>query len=76
MIALRSAVARRFDYLAGVVAAYQNYGLPAARAVLGETHPNSNIRAVRLAVERMDAVEVAQLEARQAQSAARTGARR
>jgi PAS domain S-box-containing protein len=69
VIALRSAVAGRFDYLAGVVAAYRNYGLPAARAVLGETRPNSNIRAVRLAVERMDAVEVAQLEARQAQSA-------
>ncbi|HXC08170.1 MAG TPA: PAS domain-containing protein [Steroidobacteraceae bacterium] len=66
---LKSAIAGRFDYLASVAAAYQNYGLPAAQAVLGEARPNSNVRSVRLAVERLDAVEVRLLSARQAESA-------
>lgn len=69
LAALKSAIDGRFDYLSGAVAAYQNYGLSAARAVLGESRPNSNIRAVRLAVERLDAAEVRLLSARQVQSA-------
>jgi PAS domain S-box-containing protein len=66
--ALRSVIAGRFDFMASVIAADQAYGLPAARTVLGDTQPNSNIRAVRLAVERMDAVEVQQLALRHAES--------
>jgi PAS domain S-box-containing protein len=69
LAALKSAIAGRFDYLASVAAAYQNYGLPAAQAVLAEARPNSNVRSVRLAVERLDAAEVRLLTARQAESA-------
>jgi len=69
LAALKSAIAGRFGYLASVVAAYQNYGLPAAQAVLAEARPNSNVRTVRLAVERLDAAEVGLLSARQVESA-------
>ncbi len=69
LTALKSAIAGRFDYLASVIGAFQNYGLPAARAVLGETRPDGSIRTVRLAVERLDAAEVRLLSARQAESA-------
>ena len=69
LVAVKSAVEARLEYLASGLEAYQDFGLPAARAVSAMSGPRNNIRAVRLAVERMDAVEVRPLSARQALSA-------
>jgi PAS domain S-box-containing protein len=66
---LKSLIAARFNYLANAVTAYRDYGLPAARAVLDQSRKDTSIRAVRLAVERLDNVEVALLAERQASSA-------
>jgi PAS domain S-box-containing protein len=56
--ALKSAVQNRLDDMAGAGAAYQTYGLPAARAVLGQGGLSSGTEDVRVITERMDAVEV------------------
>ena len=69
LAAVKLAVATRLEYMASGLEAYEDFGLPAARAVSGEVGPRNNIRAVRLAVEAMDAVEVRELAARQAISA-------
>ena len=66
---LRSLVAGRLDDLAGGLAAYQKYGLPAAGAVLGLARRVNTIEDVRLISERMDAVEVRLLAERQTASA-------
>src|SRR6202789_933728 len=55
---LNSVVAGHLDNMARGLLAYQSYGLPAARAVLGVTRPNDNPEEIRTAIERMDAVEV------------------
>jgi PAS domain S-box-containing protein len=66
---LRSLVAGRLDDLAGGLAAYQKYGLPAAGAVLGLARRVNTIEDVRLISERMAAVEVRLLAERQTASA-------
>jgi len=66
--ALKSAVQSRLDEMAGAVAAYQQYGLPAARAVLGRVGRNGTEH-VRVIIERMDAVEAQLLAPRQAAAA-------
>jgi PAS domain S-box-containing protein len=66
---LRSLVAGRLDDLAGGLAAYQKYGLPAAGAVLGLARRVNTIEDVRLTSERMAAVEVRLLAERQTASA-------
>jgi PAS domain S-box-containing protein len=65
---LRSLVAGRLDDLAGGLAAYQKYGLPAAGAVLGLARRVNTIEDVRLISERMAAVEVRLLAERQTAS--------
>jgi PAS domain S-box-containing protein len=55
---LNSVVAGHLDNMARGLLAYQSYGLPAARAVLGVPRPNDNPEEIRTAIERMDAVEV------------------
>ncbi|MGB6308398.1 MAG: PAS domain-containing protein [Steroidobacteraceae bacterium] len=55
---LRAAVAGRLDFMTDGLAAYQRYGLPAARAVLGVGRPSTSIAEVRAAIDNMDAVEV------------------
>src|ERR1700722_19894326 len=54
---LHSAVENRLDAMTDGLVAYQRYGLPAARAVLGIPRPNGSTEEVRAAVERMDAGE-------------------
>jgi len=66
---LKSAVQSRLDEMAGAVAAYQRYGLPAARAVLGHSGLGNGTEDVRVITERMDAVEVQLLVQRQASAA-------
>jgi PAS domain S-box-containing protein len=66
---LNSVVAGRLDNMARGLVAYQSYGLPAARAVLGARRPNGNTEEVRAAIERMDAVEVRLLAERRTASA-------
>jgi PAS domain S-box-containing protein len=66
---LNSVVAGRLDNMARGLVAYQSYGLPAARAVLGVRRPNGNTEEVRAAIERMDAVEVRLLAERRTASA-------
>jgi PAS domain S-box-containing protein len=66
---LNSVVAARLDNMASGLVAYQSYGLPAARAVLGVRRPNGNTEEVRTAIERMDAVEVRLLAERRTASA-------
>jgi PAS domain S-box-containing protein len=66
---LNSVVAGRLDNMAQGLVAYQSYGLPAARAVLGLRSGNGNTEAVRAAIERMDAVEVRLLAERRTASA-------
>jgi PAS domain S-box-containing protein len=66
---LNSAVAGRLDTMARGLVAYQSYGLPAARAVLGVRRPNGNTEEVRATIERMDAVEVRLLAERRAAAA-------
>ncbi len=67
--ALKSAVQKRLDDMAGAVAAYERYDLPAARAVLGQGGPGSGTEDVRVITERMDAVETRLLTPRQAATA-------
>src|SRR6266404_2474799 len=67
--ALKSAVQKRLDDMAGAVAAYERYDLPAARAVLGRGGPGSGTEDVRVITERMDAVETRLLTPRQAATA-------
>jgi len=67
--ALKSAVQSRLDKMAGAVAAYTRYGLPAARAVLGQVGLGNGTEDVRVIVERMDAVEAQLLAPRQAAAA-------
>jgi PAS domain S-box-containing protein len=64
--ALKSAVQIRLDDMAGAVAAYQTYGLPAARAVIGQGGLNHATEDARVIAERMDAVEVRLLAERRA----------
>src|SRR6202789_763546 len=66
---LHSAVENRLDAMTDGLVAYQRYGLPAARAVLGIPRPNGSTEAVRAAIERMDAVEVRLLTERRTASA-------
>ena len=66
---LHSAVENRLDAMTDGLVAYQRYGLPAARAVLGIPRPNGSTEAVRAAIERMDAVEVRLLAERRTASA-------
>jgi len=63
--ALESVVKRRLDELAGVLTAYQSYGLPAAREVLRQSRLSSGTEDVRVITERMDAVEARLLAERQ-----------
>jgi len=65
---LHSAVDNRLDAMTDGLVAYQRYGLPAARAVLGIPRPNGSTEEVRAAVERMDAVEVRLLTQRRTAS--------
>jgi PAS domain S-box-containing protein len=51
---LHSAVQNRLDAMTDGLVAYQRYGLPAARAVLGIPRPNGSREEVRAAVERME----------------------
>ncbi|MGH9562759.1 MAG: PAS domain-containing protein, partial [Terracidiphilus sp.] len=67
-VQLRTAVAGRLDYMADSLAAYQGYGLPAARAVLGVGRRSAGGDDVRAATDRMDAVEVRLLALRRAAS--------
>src|SRR5579863_524662 len=67
--ALKSAVQSRLDEMAGAVAAYQRYGLPAARAVLGQGGLGNGTEDVRVITGRMNAVEVRLLVTRQAAAA-------
>jgi PAS domain S-box-containing protein len=62
--ALKSAVQSRLDEMAGAVAAYQRYGLPAGQVGLG-----NGTEDVRVITERMDAVEAQLLAPRQAAAA-------
>jgi PAS domain S-box-containing protein len=67
--ALKSTAQSRLDEMAGAVAAYQRYGLPAARAVLGQAGLGNGTEDVRVITERMDAVEAQLLAPRQAAAA-------
>jgi PAS domain S-box-containing protein len=64
-VALKSVVNGCLDDMASTLAAYQAYGLPAARAVLGQNHLGSGTEAVRIIIERMDGVEARLLARRQ-----------
>ena len=66
--ALNAAVKARLDDMAGGLAAYRDYGEPAARAVLGLGRPSSNTEEVRVITARMDAVEAGLLAQRQIES--------
>jgi len=63
--ALESVVKRRLQELAGVLTAYQSYGLPAAREVLRQSRLSSGTEDVRVITERMDGVEARLLTERQ-----------
>jgi PAS domain S-box-containing protein len=63
--ALKSVVKSRLDDMAATLAAYQAYGLPAARAVLGQGRLSRGTEDVRAITERMDAVEARLLAERQ-----------
>src|SRR5580704_17519350 len=67
--ALESAVQSRLDAMAGAIAADQRYGLPAARAVLGQGALREGAEDVRVIAERMDAAEARLLTSRQAAAA-------
>jgi PAS domain S-box-containing protein len=64
LAALKSVVKSRLDDMAGALAAYQSYGLPAARAVLLQSRLRSGTENVRVITERMDAVEARLLAGR------------
>jgi PAS domain S-box-containing protein len=63
--ALESLVDKRLHELAGVLTAYQSYGLPAAREVLRQSRLSSSTEDVRVITGRMDAVEARLLAERQ-----------
>jgi PAS domain S-box-containing protein len=63
--ALKSVVKSRLDDMAATLAAYRAYGLPAARAVLGQGRLSRGTEDVRAITERMDAVEARLLAERQ-----------
>jgi PAS domain S-box-containing protein len=65
---LRSVVTTRLDDMAAGLVAYQTYGLPAARAVLGLNRLTNNTENVRVITERMDAFESKLLAERQTAS--------
>jgi PAS domain S-box-containing protein len=67
--ALNAAVTGRLDGMADGLAAYRNYGEPAARAVLGLARTGGTTEEVRDIVARMDAVEAGLLAQRQGASA-------
>jgi PAS domain S-box-containing protein len=67
--ALESLVDKRLHELAGVLTAYQSYGLPAAREVLRQSRLNSSTEDVRVITGRMDAVEARLLAERQGAAA-------
>jgi PAS domain S-box-containing protein len=67
---LRAVVDTRLEELAGTLAAYRTYGLPAARAVLTVGREGNDAKDVRAVADRMDAAEVKLLAGRQ-QAAAR-----
>jgi PAS domain S-box-containing protein len=62
---LKSLVKSRLDELADTLAAYQSYGLPAARAVLEQARLSGGSEVVRVITERMDAAEARLLTERQ-----------
>jgi PAS domain S-box-containing protein len=63
--ALQAIVKGRLDEMARTLAAYQTYGLPAARAVLGQGRLGGGTGEVRVITERMDAVEARLLAERE-----------
>jgi PAS domain S-box-containing protein len=63
--ALKSVVQKRLDGMAGALAAYQSYGLAAARAVLGQGRLGNGTEDVRVIADRMNAVEGRLLAERQ-----------
>ncbi len=67
--ALESVVDSRLDNMAGALAAYQSYGLPAARAVLALGRVSGSTEDVRILTERMDAVEARLLTERRTATA-------
>jgi len=67
--ALESVVESRLDNMAGALAAYQSYGLPAARAVLALGRVSGSTEDVRILTERMDAVEARLLTERRTPTA-------
>jgi len=67
--ALESVVKRRLGELAGVLTAYQSYGLPAAREVLRQSSLRSGTEDVRVISERIDSVEARLLAERQGAAA-------
>jgi PAS domain S-box-containing protein len=67
--ALNAAVTDRLDGMADGLAAYRNYGEPAARAVLGLARTGGTTEEVRDIVARMDRVEAGLLAQRQGASA-------
>jgi PAS domain S-box-containing protein len=67
--ALESLVDKRLHELAGVLTAYQSYGLPAAREVLRQSRLSSSTEDVRVITGRMDAVEARLLAERQGAAA-------
>src|SRR5882757_6273834 len=66
---LESLVDKRLHELAGVLTAYQSYGLPAAREVLRQSRLSSSTEDVRAITERMDSVEARLLAERQGAAA-------
>jgi PAS domain S-box-containing protein len=66
---LKSVVRDRLDEMAGALAAYQSYGLPAARAMLGQNGLSHGTEDVRVITAQMDAVEVGLLAERRTATA-------
>jgi PAS domain S-box-containing protein len=67
--ALQSAVKSRLDDMASALAAYQSFGLSAARAVLAQSRASRGSEDVRAITERMDAVEARRLAERRTAAA-------
>lgn len=70
LAALRPTVKGRLDAMAGALAAFDDFGLPAARAVISVTRKTGATQQVRLQTEDMDAEEVRLLDQRQKASVA------
>jgi PAS domain S-box-containing protein len=68
LAALGTGVARYLQDLDDSLTAYRNYGMPAARAVLGAGDRIRDIEEVRAVTKRMEALEVSLLTERQAQA--------